>query len=462
MEGMRISRAKRQSSDKPKPQPAISQKPSGSDIMIATFRAREYLADRACQKLMIELSRDWKGSDPAIEARIAEFHPLTMEDIKQAPELEAYILQSIRGAPNRVHLVVKSKIASLNPPPEDSVCESCHRKGWLQKEYQTSKVDGANAAVWLCTGCASMGVSNKPPPRKPDNIERPKTKVPALDDNPKLMDLMEFALDRAVDEVKKTPMMSPFAILETFASSRTLQTFKAERLDIGFEESRRAVLAAPPEARRYALAWLGYSTIEGVRYETVYVEGGERGDEKGAAIAQRYKQRLPEVNCEPFGNPMVIWPSENLLTLSGDPDALAKLRPQYTRLKADMAHKQGPGHDEALKYEIKKCPSVLLDFGDLDRPFRKELQKAPDTVHVVMGRHSWITFFSPEAKDVVLSRETLLPGPGEPLPFPGFTEDGLITIGYAPPSSSLKGPGKKDYVIFVLWVSMFKVVDKEI
>jgi hypothetical protein len=462
LERGRILNARRRTRERQEPPPTPpSQKTGASDNTIAMFRASEYLANRECQKLMLELSRNWKGRDPAIDARIAQFHPLTLDDIKQAPELEAYTLQSIGGTLNRVHLVIKSKIASLNPPPEDSVCESCHRKGWLQKEYQTSKLDGANAAVWLCTDCASAGASNKPPLRKLDDIERPKTKVPALDDNPKLMDLMFDMLERGVAEVKKTPLMSPFAVLETFASSRTLQTFNAERLDIGYEDARRAILAAPPEARRYALAWLGYTTIEGVRYETVYVEGGERGDEKGAAIGQRYKQHLPEVNCEPIGNPMVIGPSENLLTLATDPDAITKLRPQFVRLKADMAHNQGPGHDEALSYEIKKGPAVLLDLRDLDRPFRKELQKAPDIVQVILGRRSWVTFFNPEANEVVLNRETLVPGPGEPLPFPGFTEDGAIMIGYAPPSSSLKGPGKKDYVIFVLWISRFKVTDKE-
>jgi hypothetical protein len=126
-----------------------------------------------------------------------------------------------------------------------------------------------------------------------------------------------------------------------------------------------------------------------------------------------------------------------------------------------MAHNQGPGRDESLSYEIKKSPAVILDLGDLDRPFRKELQKEPDTVHVVIGRQSWITFFRPEAKEVVLNRETLVPGPGVTLPFPGFKDDGIITIGYSPPSSSLKGDGPKDYVLFVLWMTMFKVTDKE-
>jgi hypothetical protein len=153
---------------------------------------------------MLELSRTWKERSPATDALISEFHPLSMDDIKQAGDLEAYMLQSIRGSMNRVHLIVRNKIAALNPPPEDSICESCHVKGWLQKDFRTSKVDGANAAIWVCTNCAD--VSARPQPKTTDDkgLQRPKTKVPTLDDNPKLMDLMSDVLERGVGVVKKT------------------------------------------------------------------------------------------------------------------------------------------------------------------------------------------------------------------------------------------------------------------
>ncbi|MGD0636832.1 MAG: hypothetical protein ABSA72_02160 [Nitrososphaerales archaeon] len=242
---------------------------------------------------MLELSRTWKERSPATDALISEFHPLSMDDIKQAGDLEAYMLQSIRGSMNRVHLIVRNKIAALNPPPEDSICESCHVKGWLQKDFRTSKVDGANAAIWVCTNCAD--VSARPQPKTTDDkgLQRPKTKVPTLDDNPKLMDPMSDVLERGVGVVKKTGSMSPFGFLETFASSRMLQTFKTPRLELGFDEARKAILAAPPEVTRYALAWLGYITLEGVRYETIFVGGGERGEAQGATMGRGTSSTCP-------------------------------------------------------------------------------------------------------------------------------------------------------------------------
>ena len=49
-----------------------------------------------------------------------------------------------------------------------------------------------------------------------------------------------------------------------------------------------------------------------------------------------------------------------------------------------------------------------------------------------MGRRSWITSFRPEDKEVILARDTLVPITGGQQ-FPGFNEDGIIAIGYAPP-----------------------------
>jgi hypothetical protein len=425
-------------------------------VFVVAFRANEYLADRHCQEFLLKLSRTWKGKDPAASALVEQFHPLKEDEIKQARDLEAYSLQFIAGELNRVRLVKRNGVITLNPPPDDSLCESCHTKGWLKQEYRTSKIDGALAAIWLCQGCAKVDVKSQL--KKLDDIESqlPKTTLPVLDGNPKLFTLMLDALEPAIKEVRQTGSMSPFVILETLASRRMQQSFKTARLELGYEEARKAILAAPPEATRYALAWLGIVTVGGVRYETILVGGGERGEEQGAAIGQRYKQHLPDVNYEPIGNLKVLGLHENVLTRSEDPDALLKLRPILTRLTVDIAHNQGPGHDEALTYEIKKCQAVYLNLGDLDRPFRKELQKEPDMVHVMIGRQTWITMFKPEAKEVVLARDTLFPILGAP-PFPGFNEDGLIMIGYAPPKPK-QGSEQITPSLFVLWATKFKII----
>jgi hypothetical protein len=463
VENLRIGRAKRQIKAKQKPQADApdEMKEEADQALIAAFPVSQYLGDARCQKAMLELSGTWEGKNPAAEAIIAQFHPLSTDQIKKARDLDVYFLQSIAGYFNRVHVVKKDGIGNMNPPPDDYRCESCQTKGWLRKEFKTSKLDGANTSVWLCPKCASQ--SSEPEDaeeHEQKGPERPKTGLRELDEDPKLFDLLGHVLGLAVKEVAQTGSLSPFAILETHTSDRLVQGFRTPRLEIGYEEARRAVLAAPQEAKRYALAWLGYITREGVRYEGILVGGGERGEERGAAIGQRYKQRPPDVKYEPIGNAMLLGPDQNLLTLSGDPDAASKLRTVVTKLTADMAHSHGPRADEALTYEMKRCQGVILDLGDIDRPFLKELQKKPDIVHVVMGRRSWLTKFGPDDKEVVLARDTLVPISGGE-PFPGFNEDGLITVGYLPPEPTA-GADPTRINLVVLWMTMFRITDKEI
>jgi len=291
-------------------------------VFMAAFRVRDYLGDRRRQEAMLGLSRTWKGKDPAADAVIEQFHPLTLDEIRQARELEAYFLQFEAGGLNRVLFVKKNGVATLNPPPDDSLCEFCHAKGWLQKEYRTSKVDGATVAVWLCPRCAGAEPASLPGRRGGAEPQRPRTNLPMLDENPKLLDLLLDALEPAVRQVRQTGSMSPFAMLETLASRRMVQTFRTDRPETGYDEAHRAILAAPPETTRYALAWLGHVTRGGVRYDAILVGGGERGEELAAVIGQRYEQRLPDVTCEPVGNLMVLGPEANLLTQSGGPNAV--------------------------------------------------------------------------------------------------------------------------------------------
>jgi hypothetical protein len=81
-------------------------------VFMVTFRASEYLADRRCQEVLLKLSRTWKGKDPAASALVAEFHPLKDDEMKQARDLEAYVLQFIAGDLNRVHFVKKNGASS--------------------------------------------------------------------------------------------------------------------------------------------------------------------------------------------------------------------------------------------------------------------------------------------------------------------------------------------------------------
>ncbi|MDG6991041.1 MAG: hypothetical protein JRM99_06430 [Nitrososphaerota archaeon] len=250
---------------------------------------------------------------------------------------------------------------------------------------------------------------------------------------------------------------TPFAMIE-LPSGRYLQRFKQERLEFGFEEARRALLATPPEVERYALAWVGFLTIQGIRYESVLIDGGERGKPRGARMGLRYRRRPPEVKFEAIGNPMILGAGDNLLTLSGEPDAASKLRPVFAKITADVDHNKSAGNAKAPPYEFDQCQELILSFGDLDLPFRKELQKKPDTVHVIMGPKAWGTTFKPEAKEVYLGRDTLIPLRGG-VPFQGFRENGLVLIGYMPPPPT--GAEVKNLNVLVLWMASFKTTDKE-
>ena len=302
-----------------------------------------------------------------------------------------------------------------------------------------------------------LGRGGKEDDKKEQQNPSSKTGLPELDQNPKLLELMLVALNEACSEIVRTGEQSPYAVIET-PSGRFVQGFKQERLEVGYEEARQALLSAPPDAERYALSWAGYVTLQGVRYETVLVGGGERGEPRGATIGQRYKQQLPDVRFQPIGNLAILGPGDNLLTMADSPEAASKLRPVSQRITADVDHDKPTAGDKALNYEFKQCQQLVLAFGDLDLPFRKELQKKPDVVHVLMNRKSWVAVFEPEAKEVFLNRSTLVPIRGGQ-PFPGFNEDGAIMIGYMSPVP--KENEKPEIGLFVLWMAEFKIMGKQ-
>ena len=80
-------------------------------------------------------------------------------------------------------------------------------------------------------------------------------------------------------------------------------------------------------------------------------------------------------------------------------------------------------------------------------------------MHIVTGRYWWMASIKPYDKEVVLAKGTLMPM-GEGRQFPGFNEDGLITIGY---SHLVPTPGddKPRMDLVVLWMTAFKVTDEE-
>ena len=62
----------------------------------------------------------------------------------------------IHGKLTRTRCVVTNGVGLTNPPPEGYLCDSCHARGSLQKDFQDSGLDGANFAVWLCPDCSML------------------------------------------------------------------------------------------------------------------------------------------------------------------------------------------------------------------------------------------------------------------------------------------------------------------
>ena len=124
---------------------------------LAIFPVSRYLGDAALQQAVVELAdRGRSDIKPADARALLPFHPLGQEVLKEKPDMDVYCLLSVYGNLVRTHVVVANGVARTNPPPEGYVCDSCHARGWLKKEFQESKLDGANIPVWLCPDCSKL------------------------------------------------------------------------------------------------------------------------------------------------------------------------------------------------------------------------------------------------------------------------------------------------------------------
>ena len=127
----------------------------------------------------------------------------------------------------------------------------------------------------------------------------------------KFADLVFLALDHGVESVRDSggPLI-PFVIIEQ-GDKRGIQRFVTDRLEEGPERAREAIVASPPSVTAYALAYDGYITIEGTKYDAILVEASERGRPAGVLMAQRYT--IKEQNFEMIGNPVLLEECETLL-----------------------------------------------------------------------------------------------------------------------------------------------------
>ncbi len=126
-------------------------------------------------------------------------------------------------------------------------------------------------------------------------------------------DLMFLALDHGVESVKASggPLI-PFIVVEQ-DGKRELHRFATELLEEGQQQARAAISALPASATAYALAYDGYITVDGKKFDAILVEASERGREAGVQMAQRYTPKKVLRSFQTVGNPALLGECETLL-----------------------------------------------------------------------------------------------------------------------------------------------------
>ena len=129
----------------------------------------------------------------------------------------------------------------------------------------------------------------------------------------KFADLVFLALDHGVDSVRASsgPLI-PCVVVEQ-DGKRELLRFATERLEEGQQRAREAVAALPQSATAYALAYDGYITVQGTKFDAILVEASERGRPAGVRMAQRYTRKKFLRSFQTVGNPALLGECETLL-----------------------------------------------------------------------------------------------------------------------------------------------------
>jgi hypothetical protein len=128
-----------------------------------------------------------------------------------------------------------------------------------------------------------------------------------------LADLAFLALDHGVDSVRASGgPLTPFVAFEK-DGKRELHRFAAELLEDAQQRAREFIHAFPPSVTAYALAYDGYLTFQGTKFDAILVEASERGRPAGVRMAQRYIPKEQSRDFETVGNPALLGECEGML-----------------------------------------------------------------------------------------------------------------------------------------------------
>ncbi|MDR2875323.1 MAG: hypothetical protein LBV44_05280 [Methylobacillus sp.] len=119
-----------------------------------------------------------------------------------------------------------------------------------------------------------------------------------------LNDLMFTALDYAIGSIEEAAPLIPFVMVVSKDGNKKLTRFAHELLEKGLEAAQGYIHGEKDNIKTYTMAWDGFITIEGKKWDCIFVEAGERGTEQGVLLAQRYEKKgvFKKKNL-PVGNP---------------------------------------------------------------------------------------------------------------------------------------------------------------
>jgi hypothetical protein len=123
-----------------------------------------------------------------------------------------------------------------------------------------------------------------------------------------LQELVLEALDLAVGCFSEGEQ-NPFVIFHDRAGKSQLIDVKGADGNIDpqlVDDARRIVSEVIDQPQRYAIAYDGYLTTDGVKYDAAFVEAGERGEPEAFVVAQCYRVKKRKKGVEKVGNPLIV------------------------------------------------------------------------------------------------------------------------------------------------------------
>jgi hypothetical protein len=126
-----------------------------------------------------------------------------------------------------------------------------------------------------------------------------------FDPSARLGDLMFFALDHGIASIDNGGHLVPFVASEA-GGVRRLDRIAAEPYERAMAEARTFASKLASSVTVYAIAYDGFITVDGNKYDAIIVHGAERGKGDAYLLAQRYRPAKAGSPIEAIGNPAYL------------------------------------------------------------------------------------------------------------------------------------------------------------